>query len=142
MKSLLSTLGEKQEFQKNSCKNIELTTIPNQRDDSLLDSVDVGFGKNNILVKKCNKPKFNTPLFKEDYLSVFKSETEKALIRHNLGVIGAPEVTKLVKDLVSEDIKSFITIEAVETLIKDLDFVDSQLKSNVDYTIPDKLFKL
>ena len=48
----------------------------------------------------------------------------------------------MVKDLVKEDVESFITIEKVEEMIGDLNFVDSELKSRADYTIPDKLFKL
>jgi hypothetical protein len=70
------------------------------------------------------------------------SETEKELVRNNLGVVGVSEVTKMVKDLVKEDVESFITIERVEELIGDLDFVDSKINSRVDYVIPDKLFKL
>ena len=75
-------------------------------------------------------------------MSVFTSETEKELVRNNLGVVGVTEVTKLVKDLVKKDIESFITTEKVEEMIKGLDFVDSKLNSRVDYQIPDKLFKL
>ena len=48
----------------------------------------------------------------------------------------------MVKDLVEEKIDSFITIDKVEDLLQDLDFVDSELNARVDYTIPDKLFKL
>jgi hypothetical protein len=113
-----------------------------KRKDSIIDTVDTGFGGSNILIKDCKKSEFKKPLFKEDYLSVFTSETEKELVRQNLGVIGASEVTTLVKDLVKKDIESFITIEKVEEIIGNLDFVDSKLKSLVDYTIPDKLFKL
>jgi hypothetical protein len=113
-----------------------------KRKDSIIDTVDTGFGESNILIRDCKKSEFKKPLFKEDYLSVFTSETEKELVRQNLGVIGASEVTTLVKDLVKKDIESFITIEKVEEIIGNLDFVDSKLKSLVDYTIPDKLFKL
>jgi hypothetical protein len=94
------------------------------------------------LVKDCQVPKFKQILYKEDYLSVFTTETEKELARNNLGVVGVTEVTKLVKDLVKKDIESFITTEKVEEMIKGLDFVDSKLNSRVDYQIPDKLFKL
>lgn len=132
MKSLINTLGG---------------TSPQQNDaprrkDSILHSIDSGFGPTNTLLKDCPKPEFKTPLFKEDYLAVFTSETEKELVRNNLGVVGAAEVTKMVKELVAKDVESFITIEKVEELIGDLDFVDSELNSRADYTIPDKLFKL
>lgn len=132
MKSLLNTLGGTSPQQND----------PPRRKDSILHSIDTGFGSNNTLVKDCPKPEFKTQLFKEDYLAVFTSETEKELVRNNLGVIGEAEVTKMVKELVAKDIESFITIEKVEELIGDLDFVDSELSSRADYTIPDKLFKL
>jgi hypothetical protein len=48
----------------------------------------------------------------------------------------------MVKELVAKDVSSFITIEQVEQMIQDLDFVDSKINSRADYTIPDKLFKL
>mgnify|MGYP002514164879 CR=1 FL=1 len=48
----------------------------------------------------------------------------------------------MVEDLVAKEIDSFITIEKVEDLLEDLDFVDSELNAHADYTIPDKLFKL
>lgn len=132
MKSLLNTLGRTTPQQNDSPK----------RKDSILSSVTTGFPEYNTFIKDCPKPEFKTPLFKEDYLSVFTSETEKALVRNNLGVIGADEVTRMVKELVAKDVESFVTIEKVEELIGDLDFVDSELNSRADYTIPDKLFKL
>ena len=132
MKSLLTTLGgESPQFNK-----------PPRRKDSILNSVDSGFGTTNTLLRTCSNAKLKEPLFKEDYLAVFMSETEKELVRNNLGVVGVSEVTKMVKDLVKEDVESFITIEKVEELIGDLDFVDSKINSRVDYVIPDKLFKL
>ncbi len=130
MKPLINTLGSQSPQQ------------PPRRKDSILHSLDTGFGQYNVLLKDCPKPDFKQPLFKEDYLSDFTSETEKQLVRNNLGVIGEAEVTKLVKELVAKDISSFITIEKIEELLQDLDFVDSKINSYVDYTIPDKLFKL
>lgn len=136
-------------FEKEEQKEEEVKPeIPEQsftksnRKDSILESIETGFGEINTIIKDCPKPQFKTPLFKEDYLSVFISETEKQLVRNNLGIIGASEVTTMVKDLVEEKIDSFITIDKVEDLIQDLDFVDSELNARVDYTIPDKLFKL
>lgn len=132
MKSLLNTLGGSTPQQND----------PPKRKDSILHTIDTGFGSTNTLIRDCPTKKFKTPLFKEDYLAVFLSETEKELVRNNLGVLGGPEVTKMVKDLVKEDVESFITIEKVEEMIGDLNFVNSELKSRADYTIPDKLFKL
>lgn len=133
MKSLLKTLGSFAPQQNDSSP---------KRKDSILSSVNTGFGEINTVIKDCPKPEFKTPLFKEDYLSVFVSETEKELVRNNLGVMGESEVTNLVNKLVTKEVESFITIEKVEELIEDLDFVDSELNSRADYTIPDKLFKL
>lgn len=138
MKSLLNTLGG-DASQPND--NVQKSHPP-KRKDSILDTVNTGFGSSNLLVKDCQVPKFKQILYKEDYLSVFTTETEKELARNNLGVVGVTEVTKLVKDLVKKDIESFITTEKVEEMIKGLDFVDSKLNSRVDYQIPDKLFKL
>lgn len=136
-------------FEKEEQKEEEVKPeIPEQsftksnRKDSILESIETGFGEINTVIKDCPKPQFKTPLFKEDYLSVFISETEKQLVRNNIGVIGAEEVTKMVKELVAKDVSSFITIEQVEQMIQDLDFVDSKINSRADYTIPDKLFKL
>ena len=136
MKSLLNTLGSEAPQQNDTIMS------PPRRKDSILHTVNTGYGESNILIKDCPKTQFKTPLFKEDYLDVFVSETEKEIVRNNLGVIGKPEVTKLVKELVAKDIESFITIDKVEELIGGLDFVDSELESLADYTIPDKLFKL
>lgn len=138
MKSLLNTLGSDTPQQND---NVQKPSPP-KRKDSILSSVNTGFGNSNTLIKECPTPNFKQPLFKEDYLSVFVTETEKELVRQNIGVVGVTEVTKLVKELVKKDIESFITTEKVEEMIKDLDFVDSKLNSRVDYQIPDKLFKL
>lgn len=138
MKSLLSTLGSESPQQNDNFQQIG----PFRRRDSILDSIDTGFGETNTLIKDCPKSEFKKPLFAENYLAEFASETEKQLVRNNLGVIGEAEVTKLVKELVADDISSFITIEALEELISDLDFVDSKVNSYADYSIPDKLFKL
>lgn len=138
MKSLLNTLGGDASQPNDNVQK----SYPPKRKDSILDTVNTGFGSSNLLVKDCQVPKFKQILYKEDYLSVFTTETEKELARSNLGVVGVTEVTKLVKDLVKKDIESFITTEKVEEMIKGLDFVDSKLNSRVDYQIPDKLFKL
>lgn len=138
MKSLLNTLGGEAPQPNDNVQKSQ----PPKRKDSILDTVNTGFGSSNLLVKDCRVPKFKQILYKEDYLSVFTTETEKELARNNLGVVGITEVTKLVKDLVKKDIESFITTEKVEEMIKGLDFVDSKLNSRVDYQIPDKLFKL
>lgn len=132
MKSLINKLGS----------GSPQLNDPLVRKDSILNTVDTGFGSINTLIMDCPNARFKTPLFKEDYLSVFMSETEKKLVRNNLGIVGKSEVVKIVEDLIKKDEKSFVTIEKVEEMIEDLDFVSSELKSRADYTIPDKLFKL
>lgn len=139
MKSLINQLGSEtpqQDTSKQSCNQKPF------RKDSILKSIDTGFGSANILLKDCPNTKFKTPLFKEDYLNDFITETEKALVRNHLGIVGKTEVTQLVNQLVKEEIESFITIEKVEELIQDLNIIDTKLNSRADYTIPDKLFTL
>lgn len=139
MKSLINMLGSEtpqQNISKQSCKQKTF------RKDSILESIETGFGSGNFLLKDCPDTKFKIPLFKEDYLSDFVSETEKRLVRSNLGLVGVSEVTEIVDGLVKEKVESFITIEKAEELISQLDMVDAKLNSNADYKIPDKLFKL
>lgn len=105
--------------------------------DSIISNVDTGFGCNNILNIECPKPKYKTHLCKENYLNEFKSEQEKTLVRYNIGVYSKKEVD----NLVIESLTSFITKEEVQVIVDNLDYVKSTLKSQVDYQIPDKLFK-
>ena len=139
MSSLIKSLGSEssqQDTPKQSCNKKRYNR------DSILNSVDSGFGSGNILIKDCPKPKFKTPLFKEDYLNDFISETEKRLVRYNLGIVGESEVIELVNNIVKDEVESFITIEKAEELMSKLNIVDTKLNSTADYVIPDKLFKL
>ncbi len=115
-------------LQRKCCKN----------PDSILDSVDTGFGSENKLNLDCPKPEYHTHLCKENYLGEFKAESEKILARTNLGVYSIGEVDKIVSDIVKDN----ITRNEVQSMIANLDFVDSTLKSHVDYQIPNNLFKL
>lgn len=110
------------------------------KQDSIMDFVDTGFGYENILWKDCPRPKFKTHLFKENYLNEFKSDTEKTLVRHNLEVYSKAETNQIVSHLISE--KNLVTKDNISEIIEDLNFVDSIPKSDVYYDIPDKLFKL
>lgn len=109
--------------------------------DSILDSVNTGFGGENTLIKDCPRPRYITHLIKENYLSEFSEPSEKVLVRNNLEVYSKKEVDNL---LVGNTIgsSSFITKTEVEEMLVDLDFVDSEAKANANYNIPDKLFKL
>ena len=119
-----------------SCK------IPMKKNpDSIIENIDTGFGCYNQLVIDCPKPKYKTHLCKENYLGEFKTESEKTLARNNLGVYSKEEIDKIVSQIV-ENNNNFITRKEVQNIIADLDFVDSTLKSYVDYQIPNNLFKL
>lgn len=122
----------------------ELNCRPSKRKnpDSIINNIDTGFGCDNVAVIQCPKPKYNTHLCKENYFGEFVSETEKALARYNLGVYSKEELDKIVGDIIIDNSKEFTTKKEVQEMIANLDFVDSKLKANADYEIPDKLFKL
>lgn len=106
-------------------------------------TIDSGFGCDDKLVADCPKPELHTHLCKENYLSEFKTETEKELARNNLGVYSKEEIEKVISDaLVNLDTSNFITRKEVYNLVENLDYVNSTVKSNVDYEIPNNLFKL
>ena len=116
--------------------------IPKKKNpDSVIGSIDTGFGCDNQIVIDCPKPKYKTHLCKENYLGEFKTESEKTLARNNLGVYSKEEIDKIVGQIV-ENNNNFITRKEVQNMIANLDFVDSTLKSYVDYQIPNNLFKL
>lgn len=105
--------------------------------DSILTKVDTGFGGDQTLIKECKKPVYKTHLCKESYLSEFKSETEKKLARNNLNVYSKEETHLIIQKSVS----NIVTKNDLEEFIKDLDYTTSELKMNVNYIIPDNLFK-
>lgn len=116
--------------------------IPKKKNpDSVIGSIDTGFGCDNQVVIDCPKPKYKTHLCKENYLGEFKTESEKTLARNNLGVYSKEEIDKIVGQIV-ENNNNFITRKEVQNMIANLDFVDSTLKSYADYQIPNNLFKL
>lgn len=118
--------------------NLSCKTPKHKNPDSVIGSVDTGFGCDNQLIRECPKPKYKTHLCKENYLGEFKTESEKTLARTNLGVYSKEEIDRIVGQIVN----NFITKKEVQNMIADLDFVDSTLKSYVDYQIPNNLFKL
>lgn len=109
--------------------------------DSIIEKVDTGFGCSNQVVVDCPKPKYKSHLCKENYLNEFKTESEKTLARTNLGVYSKEEINDIVSKIVIEN-NNFVTKKEVQNMIADLDFVNSTMKSYVDYQIPDNLFKL
>lgn len=140
-----SLLRESQDLSQTSSES----TLINQKihrkrynKESILNSVQTGFGDENILIKDPPASKCKTHLFKENYLSEFSSETEKQLVRHNLDLYSKQEVERVIENKVADNTSSFVTLEKVEQLIDELDFVDSTIKSYSDYQIPNTLFKL
>ena len=112
------------------------------REDSAMDTVDTGFGDENILRKECKKPKYKQHLCKDNYLGEFEAATEKQLARFNLGVYSKEEVDNLIEDIVHNSDNQYATKTEVEQMLAELDFVDSSLKSTANYEIPETLFKL
>lgn len=121
--------------------NLSCKTPKHKNPDSVIGSVDTGFGCDNQLIRECPKPKYKTHLCKENYLGEFKTESEKTLARTNLGVYSKEEIDRIVGQIVENNNNNFITKKEVQNMIADLDFVDSTLKSYVDYQIPNNLFK-
>ena len=118
-----------------SCK------VPKKKNpDSVIGSIDTGFGCDNQIIIDCPKPKYKTHLCKENYLGEFKTESEKTLARNNLGIYSKEEIDKIVGQIVENN--NLITRKEVQNMIANLDFVDSTLKSYADYQIPNNLFKL
>lgn len=134
----------KQEAVLTEVPTIKCETHPIQkiRQDSIMDTVETGFGEINTLIKDCPKPKYKTPLYKESFLSEFKNESEKQKVRDNLGVYSKQDINKIISEIIANDSGTFITKQEVEQLIANLDFVDSTLKAQVNYDIPNNLFKL
>lgn len=116
--------------------------IDSKNCDSIIEDVDTGFGPEQIIsIPDCPKKKHYTHLYKENYLGEFKEESEKALARYNLGVYSKTEIDNIVSKIIQEN-NNFVTKSEVQGMLQELDFVDSVLKSYVDYQIPDNLFKL
>lgn len=106
-------------------------------------TIDSGFSCDDKLTTNCPKPQLHTHLCKENYLGEFKEESEKALARDNLGVYSKDEVSKVLEDAVANlDTSIFITKKEVYNLVENLDFVNSTIKANIDYEIPEQLFNL
>lgn len=146
--SLITTMDTG--FDKNNKVDIsEIPTIqikqescqyPNE--ESIIDSVNTGFGPENTVVVECPKPTFKIPLCKDNYLGEFENDIEKQLARYNLGVYSKEEIDNVVSKIINVNIENLATKAEVETMIKNLDFVDSTLKALADYQIPNELFKL
>lgn len=114
---------------------------PEQNKESILDKIDTGFGDDNTLHKECPKPKFTQHLSKENFLSEFKSASEKQQARDNLEVYSKAEIDVFIKNLTSVDLNNFITKDQVTQLVQNLDYVKSEYQLDINYNIPKSLFK-
>ena len=110
--------------------------------DSIIDKINTGFGCDNTLHKDCPKPQVHQYLCKENFLGEFKTELEKQLARDNLNIYSKTQIDRFIKDLSGVDLSSYITKDYFNEAIQNLDYVKSSLKSNIDYNIPENLFKL
>lgn len=119
------------------CQDIQ----KNRPEDSIIEEVETGFGECNKAYLDCKTKTYKVCLFKENYLSEFKTEIEKQIARNNLGVYSKKEIDDILEKIVSEN-KDYITKTEVEKMLDELDFVDSILKSNANYEIPEDLFKI
>jgi hypothetical protein len=104
-KSLLGTLVPQQNYKiekpkvpcKTSCE------ILHQNEDSIMETIDSGFGTCNILVKQCSKPRLLSVLYKENYFSEFESDIEKQIVRNNLNVYSKNETDEALARLISKN---------------------------------------
>lgn len=139
---IIISIPEKIKEKTNEKPELTKVIIGSKNCDSIINDLETGFGpEQTITIPKCHKKKHFLPLYKENYLGEFKEESEKALARYNLGVYSKSEVDSIVSKIVQEN-NNFITKSQVEKMLQELDFVDSVLKSYVDYQIPNNLFKL
>lgn len=121
---------------------VECTCKKEPNEDSIMDSVNTGLGPENTVIVECPEPEFKIPLCKENYLGEFETAIEKQLARYNLGVYSKEEVENIVSKIVNINITNLVTKAEVETMINNLDYVDSTLKALADYQIPNDLFTL
>ena len=131
--------NDKPVIETKQCMKCQSPTIKGE--DSIMDSVNTGFGNNNIITHECPKPTYKTHLYKENHLGEFKSETEKALVRQNLDIYSKQDINKLISDIIIGDFsKSFVTRDEVQVMLED--FVSSSPQSYALYDIPNNLFPL
>ena len=111
-------------------------------EESIIDSIETGFDKENVLTIQCPEFKTFVTLYKENYLGEFKTESEKELARQNLDVYGKSEISKIVSDVINNDGLNSVIKQEVQEAVQDLDFVNSTPRSYVNYEIPNNLFKI
>lgn len=121
---------------------IECSCNKDKNEDSIIDSVKTGLSTENTVIIECPEPQYKIPLCKDNYLGEFENPIEKQLARYNLGVYSKEEVDNVVSKIININTANLATKKEVETMISQLDFVDSKLKAVADYQIPNDLFEL
>ena len=111
-------------------------------EESIKDTVDTGYGTSGTEHKKCPDASYVQYLEKDQYLSEFKTPLDKELARQNLGVYSSEKVDSLIRSITSNVGNLYITKTEVTDMIQQIDFVNSTLKSYVNYDIPNNLFRL
>ena len=125
----------------NSTEIVEIPCNHPEIDDSIIDSIDTGFGNGNIIIQECPKPEYKTPLYKENHLIEFNSDTEKELVRQNLNVYSKKEVNNLISHIIVGDTQgNFITKDEVQVMLDE--YVASTHSTYALYDIPNNLFPL
>ena len=122
-------------------KEIEEATSSEKFEESVKDNIDTGFG-DGTLNKECPGPKIVEYLEQSNHLSEFRTDTDKLLARQNLGVYSTSEVQKLLNDITNNVGNLYVTKSEVQTMISQIDFVDSILKSYANYEVPNNLFRI
>lgn len=111
-------------------------------EESVKETMDTGFGDSDTLHKECPEPKAVQYLGKENYLSEFKTETDKTLARENLGVYSSDKIDQLLKSITNNVSGIYVTKSEVQSMIEDIKLVDSTLKAYANYEVPSNLFRL
>ena len=101
--------------------DLELETCPNLNNN--LGNVNTGFGNNNDAYYEtpCCKPKLQTPLYKDNFLSEFETEEEKAAARKSLGITNVEDLLEKAMVVSSLGIpsKEIINNASIQHLRKD-----------------------
>lgn len=115
-----------------------LSYFPNSdNEDSIIDSINTGFGEQNTLTKECFKPSFKSHLFKENFLGEFQTDFEKSLARKNIKACGELEVKEIISHVISKT--EFLSKKDVLNMIEDLGHVTALHSRNIYYDIPNEL---
>ena len=110
-------------------------------EESVKETINTGFGSG-TLHKECPAPELVEYLNKGNYLSEFKTDTDKELARQNLEVYSSTQVNELLEQITNSVGSIYVTKKEVMQIVDNLDFVDSTLKSYANYEIPSNLFRL